>query len=76
MFGWIGSFSNTKFGIASLYKVSEGTFIKGRIDENSHLALAYGFKPTPETQVIVALETSLDANRPTSGSGLTFEISN
>lgn len=47
MFGWIGSFSNTKFGIASLYKVNEDTFIKGRIDEDSHLALAYGFKPTP-----------------------------
>ncbi|VDK33595.1 unnamed protein product [Taenia asiatica] len=76
MFGWIGSFSNTKFGIASLYKVNEDTFIKGRIDENSHLALAYGFKPTPETQVVVALETHLDGSRPASGSGLTFEISN
>ncbi|KAH9282888.1 Adenylate cyclase type 9 [Echinococcus granulosus] len=76
MFGWAGNFSNTKFGVASLYKVNEDTFIKGRIDENSHLALAYGFKPTPETQVIVALETSLNGNNVASGSGLTFEISN
>ncbi|VDM30829.1 unnamed protein product [Hydatigera taeniaeformis] len=76
MFSWLGSFSNTKFGIASLYKVNEDTFIKGRIDENSRLALAYGFKPTPETRVVVALETSLNGNNSPSGSGLTFEISN
>ncbi|CDS42322.1 hypothetical protein EmuJ_001002500 [Echinococcus multilocularis] len=75
MVGWPRSPSNTKFSIASLYKVNEVTFIKGRIDENLRLTLAYGFEPTP-SQVVVAMETSLDGSSKSSGGGLTFEISN
>ena len=47
MFGWAGNFSRTDFGIASLYKVNDDTFIKARICGNSRVGLAYGFKPTP-----------------------------
>ncbi|VDN98922.1 unnamed protein product [Rodentolepis nana] len=76
MFGWAGNLTNTRFGIASLYKINDETFVKAKVDQNSRLSLAYGFKPTPETQVVVSMITSLNRNDPASSSGLTFEISN
>nr|CDS26396.1 Voltage dependent anion selective channel [Hymenolepis microstoma] len=76
MFGFIGNLTNTRFGIASLYKVNDETFVKAKVDQNSRLSLAYGFKPTPETQVVVTMNTALSRNESSSTGGLTFEISN
>ncbi|VDL19634.1 unnamed protein product [Hymenolepis diminuta] len=76
MFGWTGNLTNTRFGVASLYKVDDNTFIKAKVDQNTHLALAYGFKPTPETLVVVSMYTPINRNESSSSSGLTFEISN
>lgn len=47
MFGWAENLSRARFGIASLYKIDNDTFVKARIDQSARLALAYGFKPTP-----------------------------
>ncbi len=45
--GWGGGFNNTEFGIAAMYKPNKHTFVKGRINEQGHVGVAYGFKPTP-----------------------------
>ncbi|KAM7538481.1 hypothetical protein Aperf_G00000071283 [Anoplocephala perfoliata] len=76
MFGWTRNLSCTRFGIASLYKIDDNTFVKARVDQSARFALAYGFKPMPETQVVISMESSLDRNSPSSRGGLTVEISN
>uniref|UniRef100_A0A5K3ESU4 Voltage-dependent anion-selective channel n=1 Tax=Mesocestoides corti TaxID=53468 RepID=A0A5K3ESU4_MESCO len=76
MLGWSGGLLNTKFGVAAMYQVDKQTFIKGRIDECGRVGFAYGFKPTPETHMVVAMESSVNRNQPASNCGLTFEISN
>lgn len=76
MFGWSGGLSSTTYGLASIYQIDQNTFVKGKIDQNAKMSIAYGMKATPDIELVVTVGSCMSPKRSSAQGGISFEISN